>query len=359
MAVTTEQAVTPARVRRPRPSTDRPRTNHIIRFRNREEITTESTPEVTAPIEELKEDLVGDSKQPVTPNDLFAAIFGGSGDPVTEGSRPLEHRILDAETSVPISETEASAPEPSPVTEPAFSFNDFFTPTTEFHDVIEEIAHRTSPSTTFTVAPTPTTTKTSTTTTTTPRTTIPPRRTTTPRSTTTEAPTTPFRRVSLSVRTPAPPAPVTPAPEENPQTRPSRVFEPRPTPATTTRAPIPRGGGRRPKPRSSTFRPPSQIADYLYDTFYDDDDTGALGGTLGELADLTEKALLLPGGKVQCYDTGYFAHPDSCKKFISCSKTVRGAVRGWVYTCPQQLVFDPVGGMCNWAETVDCEAPIV
>lgn len=82
---------------------------------------------------------------------------------------------------------------------------------------------------------------------------------------------------------------------------------------------------------------------------------GALTGTLGDLASLTDKAVLMSDGSVQCYDTGYFAHPDSCKKFISCSKTVRGLVRGWVYTCPQNLVFDPVGGMCNWAEAVDCQ----
>jgi len=89
------------------------------------------------------------------------------------------------------------------------------------------------------------------------------------------------------------------------------------------------------------------------------DDTGALGGALGELADLHQKAQLLSDGSVKCRETGYFPHPESCKKFISCSKTVRGAVRGWVYTCPQQLVFDPVGGMCNWAEAVDCQASIV
>lgn len=81
-----------------------------------------------------------------------------------------------------------------------------------------------------------------------------------------------------------------------------------------------------------------------------------MGGTLGQLAVVQDKAILQPDGSVICYDTGYFGHPDSCKKFISCSKTVRGVVRGWVYTCPDRLVFDPVGGMCNWAEAVDCVA---
>lgn len=176
----------------------------------------------------------------------------------------------------------------------------------------------------------------------------PPRRTTTERST------------QRAVRTTTT-EPETSPPRSTLTRQPPRLPQPPPTsPTLPARTSVPRrGGGRQPQPRSSTLRPPSRIADYVYDYFYDDDSTGALGGTLGELAELTEKALLLPGGNVKCYDTGYFAHPDSCKKFISCSKTVRGAVRGWVYTCPQQLVFDPVGGMCNWAEAVDCKAPII
>ena len=105
---------------------------------------------------------------------------------------------------------------------------------------------------------------------------------------------------------------------------------------TTTRAPLP---------------PPVEY-EYVYD--YYEDPTGALGGSLGQLASLTEKAILLPDGSVECYDTGYFPHPENCKSFISCSKTVRGFLRGWTYTCPQELVFDPVGGMCNWTEAVDC-----
>lgn len=189
--------------------------------------------------------------------------------------------------------------------------------------------------------------------------------------------------------TPAPttPAPTTPAPttsSERPRIAPRpRLPRPRPTPATDsttqhlTPRPTPRSTPRptpRPTPPPRSPRPsrpaftrlpqtpaPSSAPasailagnDY-YDYYYDDLD-GALTGTLGDLASLTDKAVLMPDGSVQCYDTGYFAHPDSCKKFISCSKTVRGLVRGWVYTCPQNLVFDPVGGMCNWAEAVDCQ----
>ena len=108
--------------------------------------------------------------------------------------------------------------------------------------------------------------------------------------------------------------------------------------------------------RKTTPRP--VFGDVSLDYIYNDD--GALGGDLGDLAELTnDKAQLLSDGSVKCLETGYFSHPDSCKRFISCSKTVRGAVRGWVYTCPQQLVFDPVGGMCNWAEAVDCKGSLL
>ncbi|XP_069181984.1 uncharacterized protein [Procambarus clarkii] len=169
------------------------------------------------------------------------------------------------------------------------------------------------------------------------------------------------------------PAPTTPTPTTTSTPRSRGSPRPRPslrptfssTPRTTTTPPPPRS----PRPvRLSPERVPlapvatpgpaqSSIKDGndYYDYYYDDLG-GALTGTLGQLATtLTEKAVLMADGSVQCNDTGYFAHPDSCKKFISCSKTVRGLVRGWVYTCPQHLVFDPVGGMCNWAETVDCE----
>ena len=151
---------------------------------------------------------------------------------------------------------------------------------------------------------------------------------------TTPAPTTPRRRV---------PRPTTIAPLITSTTR-----KPRPV---VTRAPRPQTP--RPVTPQVNVRPASNIFDYEYDYIYYDD-TGALSGALGQLAEFSEKAVLLPDGSVECYDTGYFAHPDSCKKFISCSKTVKGLIKGWVYTCPAQLVFDPVGGMCNWAEAVDC-----
>lgn len=108
------------------------------------------------------------------------------------------------------------------------------------------------------------------------------------------------------------------------------------------------------KPAKTSLLSPNEY-EYVYDD-YDYLGNGALGGSLGDLASLTNKAVIRADGSIVCSDTGYFPHPESCKKFISCSKTVRGHLRGWVYTCPQELVFDPVGGMCNWTETVDCLA---
>lgn len=168
-------------------------------------------------------------------------------------------------------------------------------------------------------------------------------------------------RPSFSSLFPRPQATPTPTPTKltprpSPRTRPSPRPRPTQSPARSPRPPRP-AFVRIPLPSQTSFRPVQSaiLAGGGETDYYYDDLDGALTGTLGQLATLTEKAVLMADGSVQCYDTGYFAHPDSCKKFISCSKTVRGLVRGWVYTCPQQLVFDPVGGMCNWAETVDCE----
>lgn len=66
------------------------------------------------------------------------------------------------------------------------------------------------------------------------------------------------------------------------------------------------------------------------------------------------KVLIHPSGKIQCLDQGNFPHPVSCRKFISCAKMENGAVIGWEYTCPKNLSFDPIGGICNWAAGLGC-----
>ena len=60
-------------------------------------------------------------------------------------------------------------------------------------------------------------------------------------------------------------------------------------------------------------------------------------------------------GNAICHDVGVFPHPQSCRKFITCSRrTVSTNIVGWVYECPSYLAFDPVGGRCNWASDVVC-----
>ncbi|VEN35608.1 unnamed protein product [Callosobruchus maculatus] len=66
------------------------------------------------------------------------------------------------------------------------------------------------------------------------------------------------------------------------------------------------------------------------------------------------KVLIHANGVIECLDQGSFPHPISCKKFISCAKMEGGQLLGWEYTCPKELSFDPIGGMCNWSADVGC-----
>lgn len=66
------------------------------------------------------------------------------------------------------------------------------------------------------------------------------------------------------------------------------------------------------------------------------------------------KVLIHSNGDIECLDQGNFPHPVSCKKFISCARMGRSRLYGWEYTCPKNLSFDPIGGMCNWASDLDC-----
>lgn len=67
------------------------------------------------------------------------------------------------------------------------------------------------------------------------------------------------------------------------------------------------------------------------------------------------KVILHSNGVVECLDQGNFPHPASCKKFISCAKMENGKVLGWEYTCPKNLSFDPIGGICNWSAELGCD----
>ncbi|KAJ3662718.1 hypothetical protein Zmor_007051 [Zophobas morio] len=93
----------------------------------------------------------------------------------------------------------------------------------------------------------------------------------------------------------------------------------------------------------STYRPLSE-----YD-YYDDEQMSILG-RIPE----NSKVLLHSNGVIECLDQGNFPHPVSCKKFIYCAKMENGNVLGWEYTCPTNLSFDPIGGICNWSAGLGC-----
>lgn len=66
------------------------------------------------------------------------------------------------------------------------------------------------------------------------------------------------------------------------------------------------------------------------------------------------KVLVHSSGAIECLDQGNFPHPISCKKFIYCARMVNDKLAGFEYTCPKNLSFDPVGGICNWAAGLGC-----
>ncbi|KZC14844.1 Acidic mammalian chitinase [Dufourea novaeangliae] len=99
--------------------------------------------------------------------------------------------------------------------------------------------------------------------------------------------------------------------------------------------------------QNTTTRPrrPSVI-DYDY---YEDEDERVVGKST-----FNGKLYLTSKGTIRCLDQGNFAHPSSCRKFITCAKMVNGLVIGAEYTCPDKLSFDPVGGICNWSAGLGC-----
>jgi hypothetical protein len=92
---------------------------------------------------------------------------------------------------------------------------------------------------------------------------------------------------------------------------------------------------------------PTPVIDYEY---YDDEDVGIL-----DVAPISGKVKIHSDGYIECLDRGNFPHPFSCKKFISCAKMENGELLGWEYTCPRQLSFDPIGGICNWSAGLGCK----
>lgn len=145
---------------------------------------------------------------------------------------------------------------------------------------------------------------------------------------------------------------------------------------------------RRPQQVTTTFRPTTTEDpeyEYYYEYYYDDEDEETLeeprashsnivnnNGIIRnelvsrsrppvksiddyDLGPVANKVNILDNGKTECHDVGVFPHPDSCRKFVMCSRrATREGITGWVYECPAYLAFDPVGGRCNWATDVVC-----
>lgn len=88
------------------------------------------------------------------------------------------------------------------------------------------------------------------------------------------------------------------------------------------------------------------VADYDY---YDNIEASILGKIPEH-----SKVLLHGNGIIECLDQGNFPHPVSCKKFIYCAKMDNDKIVGWEYTCPKNLSFDPIGGICNWSAGLGC-----
>lgn len=86
---------------------------------------------------------------------------------------------------------------------------------------------------------------------------------------------------------------------------------------------------------------------------YYDEETDKIISELS-LQSRKHKVLVQNSGIIKCLDQGNFPHPASCRKFISCARIDNGDILGWEYTCPKNLSFDPVGGICNWSAGLGC-----
>lgn len=116
---------------------------------------------------------------------------------------------------------------------------------------------------------------------------------------------------------------------------------------------------------TTTTKPKARIAytriqdvpkiDSHYSTSYNQDYNYDDVTTLIKSIPKQSKVLLYSSGIIKCFDQGNFPHPISCRKFISCAKMETGDVIGWEYTCPKNLSFDPIGGICNWETEVECK----
>lgn len=120
---------------------------------------------------------------------------------------------------------------------------------------------------------------------------------------------------------------------------------------TTVRTTTPTRRRQKPKsdrPVKTTTQRPRHPAIIDYDYYVDEEVRLSIG------PELQDKIYVTARGTIGCLDQGTFAHPTSCKKFITCAKMVGGQVIATEYTCPKKLSFDPVGGICNWSAGLGC-----
>ncbi|KAG8037375.1 hypothetical protein G9C98_005585 [Cotesia typhae] len=125
----------------------------------------------------------------------------------------------------------------------------------------------------------------------------------------------------------------------------------KPTIFTTARTTTPTRRRQKPKserPVKTTTQRPRHPAIIDYDYYVDEKVRLSIG------PELQDKIYVTARGTIGCLDQGTFAHPTSCKKFITCAKMVGGQVIATEYTCPKKLSFDPVGGICNWSAGLGC-----
>ncbi|CAG0902208.1 unnamed protein product, partial [Cyprideis torosa] len=114
--------------------------------------------------------------------------------------------------------------------------------------------------------------------------------------------------------------------------------------------------------QAATSQPSTNPVELDYDDYYEGDlaPEAGTGNKFLEYYDnilhlnIDKKLETLPDGRLRCLEPGLWPHPRHCKKFVSCVRMEDNSLRGWIYSCPSHLAFDPVGGMCTWNDETLC-----
>ncbi|KAG5679148.1 hypothetical protein PVAND_008739 [Polypedilum vanderplanki] len=57
--------------------------------------------------------------------------------------------------------------------------------------------------------------------------------------------------------------------------------------------------------------------------------------------------------KIECLEHGNYPHPLSCSMYISCARN-RGFLEGYIFSCGEEMSFDPATGVCDWNYKIGC-----